>query len=202
MLFRSLGVRASREGGAITLDASKLSSCQAPYDLVRRMRASIYVLGPLLARLGKARVSLPGGCAWGPRPIDLHLMAMEKLGAKIELEHGYIHAKCDRLKGTEIVFPISSVGATAQTIMAAALADGETVIENAAREPEITDLAAMLTRMGADILGAGTTTIRIQGVRELAPVDTQIMGDRIEAGQVTATLDPAVLARQIGRAHV
>ncbi len=135
-----LGAQTTLEDGVLTIDNAHADGVEAPYDLVRTMRASIYVLAPLLAYHGRARVSMPGGCAWGPRPIDLHLMAMERLGAKIKLEHGYIEASCKRLKGAEVAFPISSVGATAQTLMAAALASGTTVIRNAALEPEITDL--------------------------------------------------------------
>ena len=140
-LLRILGATVEFEDGTLTIDTATVNNLEAPYDLVRTMRASIYVLGPLVGAYQKARVSLPGGCAWGPRPIDLHLMAMEKLGADIQLEHGYINASAKRLKGNEIVFPISSVGATAQAIMAASLASGVTTIKNAAMEPEITELA-------------------------------------------------------------
>jgi UDP-N-acetylglucosamine 1-carboxyvinyltransferase len=146
------------------------------------MRASVLVLGPLLARLGKARVSLPGGCAIGARPIDQHLKGLRALGADIKLEHGYVEARAKRLKGARIHFDISTVGGTEHLMMAAALARGETVLENAAREPEIAELAAVLTKMGARIEGAGTDIIRIQGVEDLVPVIHAVMPDRIEAG--------------------
>jgi UDP-N-acetylglucosamine 1-carboxyvinyltransferase len=158
-----LGAKTSLDGDVLTIDTTDANGIEAPYDLVRTMRASIYVLGPTLALHGRARVSMPGGCAWGPRPIDLHLMAMEKLGATITLEHGYIEASCDRLRGGEVTFPISSVGATAQTIMAAALAEGTTVIENAALEPEITDLIHALQECGVEIEGADTARVVIHG---------------------------------------
>ncbi len=171
------------EGRVLVFDAKDISNPIAPYDLVRKMRASIFILGPLLARLGKAKVSLPGGCAIGTRPVDLHLKAMEKLGAKIELEGGYVNASVDgRLKGAEINFEKVSVGATENTLMAATLAEGETVINNAACEPEIIDLAKCLTAMGAQIQGAGTPQIRIQGVKKLHAAKHHIIADRIEAG--------------------
>jgi UDP-N-acetylglucosamine 1-carboxyvinyltransferase len=181
-----LGAEVTFEDGTLTVDTSHADGVEAPYDLVRTMRASIYVLAPVLAAHGNARVSLPGGCAWGPRPIDLHLMAMEKLGARIRLEHGYINAACDRLRGAEIVFPISSVGATAQTVMAAALAEGTTVIQNAAVEPEITDLVEALGECGVGIEGAGTTTLEITGVTSVAPLRHRVIADRIEAGTFAA----------------
>jgi UDP-N-acetylglucosamine 1-carboxyvinyltransferase len=146
------------------------------------MRASVLVLGPLLARHGRARVSLPGGCAIGARPIDQHLMGLRALGADISLEHGYVEAKAKRLRGARINFDMPTVGGTEHLMMTAALASGETIIENAAREPEIVDLANILIRMGARIEGAGTDTIRIDGVKELAPVSYEVMPDRIEAG--------------------
>ncbi|MDX2083380.1 MAG: UDP-N-acetylglucosamine 1-carboxyvinyltransferase [Rickettsiales bacterium] len=171
------------EGRALIFTAKNISNPVAPYDLVRKMRASIFILGPLLARIGRAKVSLPGGCAIGTRPVDLHLKAMEKLGAKIELSGGYIDAHVDgRLKGAEINFEKVSVGATENSLMAAALADGETVINNAACEPEIIDLAKCLTAMGAKIQGAGTPRIVIQGVEELHGARHNIIADRIEAG--------------------
>jgi UDP-N-acetylglucosamine 1-carboxyvinyltransferase len=181
-----LGAEVTLEDGTLTVDTSHADGVEAPYDLVRTMRASIYVLAPVLAAHGNARVSLPGGCAWGPRPIDLHLMAMEKLGARIRLEHGYINAACDRLRGAEIVFPISSVGATAQTVMAAALAEGTTVIQNAAVEPEVTDLVEALAECGVGIEGAGTTTLEIAGVTSVAPLRHRVIADRIEAGTFAA----------------
>ena len=171
------------QGRALIFNAKTISNPIAPYELVRKMRASIFILGPLLARLGKARVSLPGGCAIGTRPVDLHLKAMEKLGAKIELSGGYVDAYVDgRLKGAEINFEKVSVGATENTLMAATLAEGETVINNAACEPEIIDLAKCLTAMGAKISGAGTPQIRIQGVEKLHAARHPIIADRIEAG--------------------
>ncbi|MBP7710744.1 MAG: UDP-N-acetylglucosamine 1-carboxyvinyltransferase [Rickettsiales bacterium] len=171
------------QGRALIFNAKTISNPIAPYELVRKMRASIFILGPLLARLGKARVSLPGGCAIGTRPVDLHLKAMEKLGAKIELAGGYVDAHVDgRLKGAEIYFEKVSVGATENVLMAATLAEGETVLNNAACEPEIIDLAKCLTAMGAKITGAGTSQIRIQGVEKLHAARHPIIADRIEAG--------------------
>jgi UDP-N-acetylglucosamine 1-carboxyvinyltransferase len=171
------------QGRVMILKAATISNPVAPYDLVKKMRASIFILGPLLARLGKAKVSLPGGCAIGTRPVDLHLKAMEKLGAKIELSGGYVEAEVDgRLKGAEINFEKVSVGATENTLMAATLAEGETVINNAACEPEIIDLAKCLTAMGAKIQGAGTPQIKIQGVEKLHQARHRIVADRIEAG--------------------
>lgn len=171
------------QGRVMILDAGNINNPVAPYDLVRKMRASIFILGPLLARLGKAKVSLPGGCAIGTRPVDLHLKAMEKLGAKIEVVAGYVEASVDgRLKGAEIYFDKVSVGATENTMMAASLAQGDTIISNAACEPEIIDLAKCLNAMGAKIEGAGTSQIRIQGVEKLHAAKHRIVGDRIEAG--------------------
>jgi UDP-N-acetylglucosamine 1-carboxyvinyltransferase len=163
-------------GGAIT-------NTEAPYDIVRKMRASVLVLGPLLARVGEARVSLPGGCAIGTRPVDLHLKGLEQMGARIDLEGGYIDAKvAGRLRGATIVFPFVSVGATENLLMAASLADGQTVLANAAREPEIGDLAACLAAMGARIDGIGTDRLVIEGVERLHGAAHRIIGDRIEAG--------------------
>lgn len=174
-------------GRVIKLDASQIKNLVAPYDIVRKMRASVLVLGPLLARFGEAKVSLPGGCAIGTRPIDLHLMAFEKLGAKISLEEGYIHAKCDdRLKGATIEFPIVSVGATENILMAATLAKGTTIIKNAAREPEIADLANCLNKMGAAISGIDTGTLVIEGVDKLHHAEHGVVFDRIEAGTYAA----------------
>ncbi len=171
------------QGRVIVLNAKNINNPIAPYDLVRKMRASIFILGPLLARLGKAKVSLPGGCAIGTRPVDLHLKAMEKLGAKIELSGGYVEASVDgRLQGAEINFEKVSVGATENALMAATLAEGETIINNAACEPEIIDLAKCLTSMGAKIAGAGTPQIVIQGVEKLHAARHVIIADRIEAG--------------------
>lgn len=185
-MLELLGAEVTRSDGTLTIDTAHANGVEAPYELVRTMRASIYVLAPLLAAHGRARVSLPGGCAWGPRPIDLHLMAMEKLGARITLDHGYIEATCDRLKGAEVVFQIPSVGATAQTIMAAALADGITTIRNAALEPEIVDLIDALRESGIEIEGGGTPTLSIQGATSVAPLRHSVIPDRIEAATFAA----------------
>jgi len=181
-LLEILGARVSRGEHEVVIDASSVNSVTAPYDLVRTMRASFYVLGPLLARFGRARVSLPGGCAWGPRPVDLHIEAMKALGARVSIEHGDVIAEAERLRGAEIVFRIPSVGATGNAMMAACLAQGTTVIENAAREPEMPALAAYLNGMGAKIEGAGTSRILIEGVASLGGGDDAIIPDRIEAG--------------------
>ncbi len=181
-LLSHLGARVNCSGNRISIDAGGLSSHEAPYDLVRKMRASILVLGPLLARLKKARVSLPGGCAIGARPINLHLKGLERLGAEIELKHGYVEARADRLKGAEIYFDVATVGGTENLMMAACLAEGCTVLRNAAREPEIVALADVLNGMGADVQEAGSSVITINGVESLTPVNTAIIPDRIEAG--------------------
>jgi UDP-N-acetylglucosamine 1-carboxyvinyltransferase len=185
-LLEMLGAVVTFESGTLTIDTANINKNEAPYDLVRTMRASIYVLGPLVGAHREARVSLPGGCAWGPRPIDLHIAAMEKLGAKVSLEHGYINARAQRLKGAEIVFPISSVGATAQTIMAATLAKGATVIKNAALEPDVTELAKALVSVGAIIEGIGSSTLTIEGVDSVQPFHYRVVPDRIEAGTFAA----------------
>ncbi|WP_345876032.1 UDP-N-acetylglucosamine 1-carboxyvinyltransferase [Shewanella algae] len=183
-LLRCLGADVTELGqGQIRIDASGINEFCAPYDLVKTMRASILILGPLLARFGKADVSLPGGCAIGARPVNLHLHGLELMGAKIEVDEGYIKARVDgRLKGAHIFMDMVSVGATENLLMAAALADGETVIENAACEPEVVDLAKCLIAMGAKIEGAGTATIRIQGVEKLNGCRYRVMPDRIETG--------------------
>lgn len=183
-LLRCLGADVTELGqGQIRIDASGINEFCAPYDLVKTMRASILILGPLLARFGKADVSLPGGCAIGARPVNLHLHGLELMGAKIEVDEGYIKARVDgRLKGAHIFMDMVSVGATENLLMAAALADGETVIENAAREPEVVDLAKCLIAMGAKIEGAGTATIRIQGGEKLNGCRYRVMPDRIETG--------------------
>jgi UDP-N-acetylglucosamine 1-carboxyvinyltransferase len=174
---------ANEHGHALEINAKRIVSTTAPYDLVRKMRASVLVLGPLLARCGEARVSLPGGCAIGTRPVDLHIKGMERLGAQIELRQGYMEAKAPRgLKGAEIVFPIVSVGATENLLMAASLAEGETLLVNAAREPEIVDLAACLTAMGAKISGAGSDRITVTGVPRLHGAEHSVVPDRIEIG--------------------
>jgi UDP-N-acetylglucosamine 1-carboxyvinyltransferase len=170
-------------GHVLELNARRIASTTAPYDLVRKMRASVLVLGPLLARCGEARVSLPGGCAIGTRPVDLHLKGLERLGAVIELKQGYIEASARKgLTGAEIVFPTVSVGATENVLMAASLAQGETLLVNAAREPEIVDLARCLIAMGADIDGAGSDRIRIRGVKRLHGARHRVIPDRIETG--------------------
>jgi UDP-N-acetylglucosamine 1-carboxyvinyltransferase len=182
-LLRELGAEVEFEGGhAARLHARKILSHEAPYDLVKTMRASVLVLGPLLARTGKARVSLPGGCAIGARPINLHIQGFEKLGASIRTEHGYVEAAAERLTGAEIAFDKITVTGTENLMMAAVLADGPTVLHNAACEPEIIDLADMLNKMGARIQGAGTASIAIEGVRELSGATHRIIPDRIEAG--------------------
>ena len=182
-VLEALGARCAWTDGELTIDTSTCSSVEAPYELVKTMRASVYVLGPLLARFGRARVSLPGGCAWGPRPVDLHIKGMEALGATIEIDEGYIVATAppDGLRGTRYHFAISSVGATGNLIMAAVLARGITIVENAAIEPEITQLAEYLARMGAQIEGIGTTTLKIEGVEALSPSKVEVIPDRIEA---------------------
>ena len=180
-ILQNMGVSFERQENDILID-STLTTPEAPYDLVRTMRASVLVLGPLVARMGKARVSLPGGCAIGARPINLHLMGLEKLGATVAIEHGYVLAKAKRLKGAHISFDTVTVTGTENIMMAAVLAKGETVLEHAAREPEIVDLANALIRMGAKIEGAGTDVIRIQGVDQLVPLDYTVMPDRIETG--------------------
>ncbi|WP_018865418.1 UDP-N-acetylglucosamine 1-carboxyvinyltransferase [Thioalkalivibrio sp. ARh3] len=166
----------------IEVDPTTLTQCVAPYDLVKTMRASILVLGPLLARFGEAEVSLPGGCAIGSRPVNLHLRGLEALGAEIDVDGGYIHARAKRLKGARVVFDQVTVTGTENLLMAATLAEGETLIENAAREPEVVDLADCLTAMGAKIQGAGTDTIRVQGVENLQACEYDVMPDRIETG--------------------
>ena len=182
-LLKSMGISLTYENEVLTIDASAVSSVEAPYELVRKMRASFLVLGPLLARMGHARVALPGGCAIGTRPIDQHLKGFEAMGAKIEIGQGFIEASADgRLKGAKIYLDIASVGATENIMMAATLAEGTTVIENAAEEPEVVDLANYLNRMGAKIRGAGTGSIRIEGVEKLKGCVHSVIPDRIEAG--------------------
>jgi UDP-N-acetylglucosamine 1-carboxyvinyltransferase len=171
------------EGSETILHAADITSAYASYDLVRQMRASFNVLGPLIARTGHAKVSLPGGCTIGARPVDLHLKALEQLGANIDLNEGYVYATAARgLKGARIEFPFVSVGATEHTLMAAVLAEGETILENAAREPEIGDLVQCLNAMGAKIEGEGTSTLRITGVSKLGGATHSVIPDRIEAG--------------------
>jgi UDP-N-acetylglucosamine 1-carboxyvinyltransferase len=185
-LLRSMGMEIHLKDHVLTLDTSHIRKLEAPYEHVKKMRASIYVLGPLLARYGHAKVSLPGGCAWGPRPVNLHLESMRKLGARVELKRGYIIADAERLTGTRIRFDVSSVGATGNAMMAAVLARGTTVLENAAREPEMVALARYLVSMGAHIEGVGTERLEIEGVDDLHPADVATIPDRIEAGTFLA----------------
>ena len=181
-LLEIIGANVAFKNNSLSIDASDVNNLEAPYDLVKTMRASFYVLGPLLARFGEVRVSLPGGCAWGPRPVDFHLKGLEQLGAKISLESGYILAKAEYLKGNKISFDFPSVGATGNILMASVLARGETQIDNAAKEPEIVQLCEMLNQMGANIIGVGTDKITVNGVDKLHPVDIDVIPDRIEAG--------------------
>ena len=189
-LMDELGVDSSvtheEHGNRVEIEARRLLNPMAPYELVKQMRASILVLGPLVARFGHARVSLPGGCAIGARPVNLHIKGLEKLGASIQIEHGYIDARADRLRGSAFAFDVVSVTGTENLMMAAALGDGETVLENAAREPEIVNLAELLIKMGARINGAGTDEIRIQGVSQLHGAEHEVIPDRIEAGTFLA----------------
>ena len=181
-LMEIVGAKCSMEGNCLKIDADSVNNPEAPYDLVKTMRASFYVLGPLLARFGTVKVSLPGGCAWGPRPVDFHLKGLEKLGAKVTLRSGYILAEAKKLKGANINFEFPSVGATGNIVMAATTADGITTIENAAREPEIVQLCDYLNKMGALISGIGTSKIVIEGVESLYPANIDVIPDRIEAG--------------------
>ena len=181
-LLLYLGAKVETDGSTVRIDGGGLCKSEAPYDLVRKMRASILVLGPLVARLKKAKVSLPGGCAIGARPINLHLKGLARLGASIELKHGYVEVSTEGLIGSEIYFDIATVTGTENLIMAAVLADGVTVLRNAACEPEIVALVDVLNKMGADIHGAGTSVITIKGVQSLRPVSVSIIPDRIEAG--------------------
>jgi UDP-N-acetylglucosamine 1-carboxyvinyltransferase len=181
-LLETLGAKVEGHSGTVHVDATGIDQVEATYDLVKTMRASVLVLGPLLARFGRSRVSLPGGCAIGARPIDQHLKGLAAMGAEIRLSHGYVEAEAKSLRGARIHFDLSTVGGTEHLLMTAALAKGETVLENAAREPEIAELAEVLNGMGARIEGAGTDTIRILGVEQLAPMNHRVMPDRIEAG--------------------
>ena len=178
-----LGAKVERfNGGKIKINSSKVSGFDTPYELMSKMRASFLVMGPLLTRLGRAKTSLPGGCAIGTRPIDLHLKGFRALGAKIDVDHGYVEAFADKLVGDKIYLDFPSVGATENIMMAAVLAEGETVIDNAAMEPEIVDLSNFLSKLGADIKGAGTSTIKIKGVKQLGGATHSVIPDRIEAG--------------------
>ncbi|EPZ15344.1 UDP-N-acetylglucosamine 1-carboxyvinyltransferase [Thauera terpenica 58Eu] len=181
-LLAQMGVKVAREADTVTLDASGLNNPVAPYEMVKTMRASILVLGPLVARCGEARVSLPGGCAIGARPVDQHIKGLQAMGAELRVEHGYVHATVSRLKGARLFTDMVTVTGTENLMMAATLADGETIIENAAREPEIVDLANCLVAMGAQVSGAGSDVIRIRGVARLHGATHRIMPDRIETG--------------------
>jgi UDP-N-acetylglucosamine 1-carboxyvinyltransferase len=204
-ILQNMGVSFERRGRDIVLDSTGLLKPEAPYDLVRTMRASVLVLGPLVARMGRARVSLPGGCAIGARPINLHLMGLEKLGASVEIEHGYVVASAKKLRGARICFDMVTVTGTENLMMAAVLAEGETVLENAAREPEVVDLANALIQMGAKIEGAGSGIITIRGVERLRPMNYTVMPDRIETGtfvMAAAITGGSVLIRNCNPAHL
>ena len=182
-LLAQMGVKVHRESAnSVTLDASTIDNPVAPYEMVKTMRAAILVLGPLVARVGDARVSLPGGCAIGARPVDQHIKGLQSMGAEVTVEHGYVHAKVPRLRGARLFTDMVTVTGTENLMMAACLADGETVIENAAREPEVVDLANCLVSMGAQVSGAGTDVIRIRGVAKLHGATHRVMPDRIETG--------------------
>lgn len=181
-LMSQMGLRVRENGEQLVLNGNDITRPEAPYELVKTMRASILVLGPLLARFGQAKVSLPGGCAIGSRPVDQHIKGLQAMGAEIHIEAGYIHAKAKRLKGARIVTDMITVTGTENLLMAAALADGETVLENAAREPEVGDLAHLLVKMGAKIEGIGTDRLVIQGVEKLHGAEHEVIADRIETG--------------------
>ena len=181
-LLRQMGLQAEQDGERVTLNGAAINNLDAPYDMVKTMRASILVLGPLLARFGEAKVSLPGGCAIGSRPVEQHIKGLQAMGAEITIEAGYIHAKAKRLKGARIVTDMITVTGTENLLMAAVLAEGETVLENAAREPEVTDLARLLIKMGARIGGIGTDRLLIQGVEKLNGASHKVIADRIETG--------------------
>ena len=180
-LLRHLGAEVTYEGTTLTVDASNITTCEAPYELVRKMRASFLVMGPLLARFNHTKISMPGGCAIGTRPIDLHLKGFKSLGAEVEIDHGFVEAKTEKLTGNKLYLDFPSVGATENIMMVAALAEGTTIIENAAEEPEIVDLANFLNEMGANVKGAGTNTIKIKGVESLKGAEHTVIPDRIEA---------------------
>ena len=199
-LLQSLGCESDFSKNTLIINSKTLASHKADYELVRKMRASILCLGPLLAKTGEAIVSLPGGCAIGTRPIDLHLEAMKAMGAEIDLREGYVHAKAKKLKGTSFLFEKVTVGGTENMMMAATLADGVTVLENAAKEPEIVDLANYLVKMGAKITGQGTSVIRIEGVDKLTPAEHTTCPDRIEAG--TLLIAGAISGGEVTTTHV
>ncbi|BDB25711.1 UDP-N-acetylglucosamine 1-carboxyvinyltransferase [Cupriavidus sp. TA19] len=196
-LLRLMGMRAEQDGAAVALNGADVNSLEAPYELVKTMRASILVLGPLVARFGEARVSLPGGCGIGARPVDQHIKGLQAMGAEISIEHGFIHARARRLKGARVVTDMITVTGTENLLMAATLAEGETVLENAAREPEVSDLAHLLVKMGAKIDGIGTDRLVVQGVDKLHGARHSVIADRIEAGTflcaAAATLGELVL---------
>jgi UDP-N-acetylglucosamine 1-carboxyvinyltransferase len=181
-LLDGMGARIESRGTTVRINAGSIKNCEASYDLVKTMRASILVLGPLVARMGEARVSLPGGCAIGARPVNLHIKALRDMGAEVDIKDGYIEARAKRLKGASIYFDIVTVTGTENIMMAACLAEGTTYLKNAAREPEIVNLADVLIGMGAKISGAGTDVIRIDGIKKLSPVESHVIPDRIEAG--------------------
>lgn len=187
-LLRAMGSEVSHEGDVLVIDTPVDTVPEAPYELVEAMRASIVVLGPLVARLGRAKVSMPGGDDFGQRPVDWHLGALRRLGVELRTEHGFIEARTDGLRGARIVLEFPSVGATENALMAAVLAEGTTVIENAAKEPELADLAAFLNRMGANVLGAGSSTVTVDGVTSLHPVDHEVIPDRLEAATFLTAL--------------
>ena len=180
-LLRHLGAEVEYNNNTLTVDATNITTCEAPYELVRKMRASFLVMGPLLARFNHTKISMPGGCAIGTRPIDLHLKGFKSLGAEVEIDHGFVEAKTEKLTGNKLYLDFPSVGATENIMMAAALAEGTTIIENAAEEPEIVDLANFLNEMGANVKGAGTNTIKIKGVESLKGAEHTVIPDRIEA---------------------
>lgn len=180
-LLRHLGAKVEYKDNTLTVDSSTINTYEAPYELVKKMRASFLVMGPLLARFNHTKISMPGGCAIGTRPIDLHLKGFKALGAKVNIDHGFVEAKTDHLKGSKLYLDFPSVGATQNIMMAAVLADGVTTIENAAEEPEIVDLANFLNEMGASVRGAGTNTVKITGVKKLKGTEHTIIPDRIEA---------------------
>jgi UDP-N-acetylglucosamine 1-carboxyvinyltransferase len=201
-LLAQMGVEVGTDGERMVLQAKRISQATAPYEMVKTMRASVLVLGPLLARSGQAKVSLPGGCAIGARPVDQHIKGLQAMGAEIEIEHGYMHASAKRLKGVRIVMDLVTVTGTENLMMAAVLAEGTTLLENAAREPEVVDLANCLQAMGARIEGAGTDVIRIEGVRSLGGADYRVMPDRIETGTYLAAAAAAGgRVRLLGAAH-
>lgn len=204
-LLRLMGVRAEQNGETVVLQADRVDKLEAPYELVKTMRASVLVLGPLLARFGEVRVSLPGGCGIGQRPVDQHIKGMAALGAEIEIEHGFIVARAKRLKGASIRTDMVTVTGTENLLMAAALAEGRTVLENAAREPEVVDLAELLIKMGADIQGHGTDRIVIEGVERLHGAEHRVIPDRIEAGTFLCAVGAAggdILLRNVEPDHM